>query len=112
MENPNLPANPICSLPLQAGPCMAMIPSYYFDRQTMECKGFDYGGCKGNENRFPSLESCQVACPLQNSVKPEIVLPPPTPKCTFGNHTYNLGDKIRFDHDRCKTCYCMTPPGI
>uniref|UniRef100_A0A915P9D2 BPTI/Kunitz inhibitor domain-containing protein n=1 Tax=Meloidogyne floridensis TaxID=298350 RepID=A0A915P9D2_9BILA len=42
------------------GPCKAIIPSWWFDNG--ECKVFGYGGCKGNENRFPTKEECEKIC--------------------------------------------------
>ena len=35
---------------------------YYFDVATRTCSSFLFGGCKGNENRFSSLEECQSSC--------------------------------------------------
>ena len=35
---------------------------YYFDVATRSCSSFLYGGCKGNENKFSTLEDCESAC--------------------------------------------------
>ena len=35
---------------------------YYFDVATRTCSSFLFGGCKGNENRFSSLEECESSC--------------------------------------------------
>ena len=51
-----------CDLPKVEGTCRALISSWYFDAQTEECEQFFYGGCDGNENRFPSKEECRAAC--------------------------------------------------
>ncbi|XP_037075335.1 BPTI/Kunitz domain-containing protein-like [Pollicipes pollicipes] len=49
-----------CSLPADVGPCLAIIPSYYFDGKS--CRKFDYGGCGGNKNRFDNIEQCKKVC--------------------------------------------------
>ncbi|XP_003380506.1 putative papilin [Trichinella spiralis] len=49
----------ICNLPKDTGPCRAYIPSFYFDRMTQQCQQFVYGGCQGNENRFPTRSGKQ-----------------------------------------------------
>lgn len=51
-----------CQLPQVAGPCDGAMPSYWHDPETGVCVPFLYGGCEGNENRFPSLAACQEAC--------------------------------------------------
>ncbi|XP_006834353.1 PREDICTED: tissue factor pathway inhibitor 2 [Chrysochloris asiatica] len=52
----------ICLLPLEVGPCRALIPSYYYDRYTQSCRKFMYGGCGGNANNFETWEACDKAC--------------------------------------------------
>lgn len=32
------------------------------------CTSFNYGGCGGNDNRFTSIEACQLACSGPGSV--------------------------------------------
>ncbi|PRW60441.1 Serine protease inhibitor 2 [Chlorella sorokiniana] len=51
-----------CKLPAAPGPCHGYFPSFYFDTETKECRGFVYGGCKGNANRFETLTECEDAC--------------------------------------------------
>jgi len=50
----------ICRLPSSTGPCRAYIPSFYFDGTG--CTSFIYGGCDGNDNRFPTEEECLHVC--------------------------------------------------
>ncbi|XP_042217502.1 kunitz-type serine protease inhibitor 6-like isoform X2 [Homarus americanus] len=44
------------------GPCRAFIPSYFYNPKTNICDCFVYGGCQGNDNRFPDLEQCLETC--------------------------------------------------
>ena len=52
----------ICLLPKEPGSCEALFPAFYFDSDEGECLEFNYGGCDGNDNRFDTLEECQLAC--------------------------------------------------
>ncbi|XP_055974549.1 tissue factor pathway inhibitor 2-like [Sorex fumeus] len=52
----------VCLLPQDEGPCRALIPSYYYDRNTQNCSLFMYGGCEGNANNFETFEECTEAC--------------------------------------------------
>ncbi|XP_055838061.1 male accessory gland serine protease inhibitor-like [Episyrphus balteatus] len=42
--------------------CEAYFPSWSYNSATDECVFFVYGGCKGNDNRFPSKEICEQNC--------------------------------------------------
>ncbi|KAG7171483.1 Tissue factor pathway inhibitor-like 3 [Homarus americanus] len=44
------------------GPCLAFIPSYYYNPSSKSCDCFVYGGCEGNANRFHTLEQCMDTC--------------------------------------------------
>lgn len=50
----------MCNLPLEVGPCEALIPRWGFEHG--ECVKFIYGGCGGNENNFESQAECETAC--------------------------------------------------
>lgn len=52
----------ICLLPLDVGPCKALIPKFYYDRDQQKCFRFKYGGCLGNANNFHSRELCEHTC--------------------------------------------------
>ncbi|XP_055351852.1 papilin-like isoform X2 [Paramacrobiotus metropolitanus] len=71
-----------CKLPKVVGPCRGLLNvySYYFDKYKRACLPFEYGGCQGNANRFPSAEECQKICAH--------VISPPTPPSVDENvHT-------------------------
>ncbi|KAL0972821.1 hypothetical protein UPYG_G00195160 [Umbra pygmaea] len=51
-----------CMVPSDAGPCRAAISKIYFDHITGTCQSFIYGGCRGNGNRYESLEECIARC--------------------------------------------------
>ncbi|KAK1172900.1 tissue factor pathway inhibitor 2-like [Acipenser oxyrinchus oxyrinchus] len=52
----------ICLLPQDDGPCNALLPRYYYNRYTLRCEEFSYGGCEGNANNFVKLEDCEKTC--------------------------------------------------
>ncbi|XP_077564783.1 mambaquaretin-2-like [Haemaphysalis longicornis] len=52
----------VCYLPPHSGLCIARYPSFFFDNSTGTCREFTYGGCRGNENRFSTLEECVRVC--------------------------------------------------
>ncbi|XP_037705449.1 tissue factor pathway inhibitor isoform X3 [Choloepus didactylus] len=54
--------NSFCALKADDGPCKAMIKRFFFNIHTQQCEEFIYGGCKGNQNRFESLEECKEKC--------------------------------------------------
>ncbi len=49
--------SPMFSLNLVKHRCFIL---RYFDNSEKRCLPFYYGGCEGNDNRFDSLEQCQV----------------------------------------------------
>lgn len=52
----------VCSLPLDKGPCMALLMMWYYNSEMKECDSFFYGGCQGNGNRFSSKKNCTSTC--------------------------------------------------
>ena len=55
-----------CLLPKVIGPCRARAPRYYYDKTTGYCHYFVYGGCRGNENRFQTIDECNDSCRGKN----------------------------------------------
>lgn len=56
-----------CKAPPEVGPCRALIPQWHFDGASKQCKKFNYGGCKGNKNRFNTEDQCKAVCAGQKS---------------------------------------------
>lgn len=54
--------NPDCLMPKIVGICRALIQKYYYDTELKKCVGFKYGGCRGNMNRFETIEACEEHC--------------------------------------------------
>jgi len=52
----------MCEQPMDKGPCRRIMQSFYYDSASGECKQFNYGGCRGNGNRFPTAEACRATC--------------------------------------------------
>ncbi|XP_013110809.1 male accessory gland serine protease inhibitor-like [Stomoxys calcitrans] len=42
--------------------CLAYGKAWSYNAETNECVEFVYGGCFGNDNRFPSQELCEEKC--------------------------------------------------
>ncbi|KAL8179834.1 UNVERIFIED_CONTAM: hypothetical protein K2H54_073359 [Gekko kuhli] len=56
------PVEEVCKLPMDSGPCLALVELYYYDRASRTCKKFVYGGCRGNGNRFSTRTECMMVC--------------------------------------------------
>ena len=57
---PNLSGSPILPLLLFDATVSVNITNARFYHNAGKCEQFIYGGCRGNENNFASLEACQV----------------------------------------------------
>ncbi|XP_023822337.1 kunitz-type protease inhibitor 2 isoform X1 [Salvelinus sp. IW2-2015] len=51
-----------CVVASDSGPCRAAFTMFYFDHSTSSCQHFIYGGCKGNSNRYRTLDECMARC--------------------------------------------------
>lgn len=65
-----------------------MIKRYYYDRDSQTCQQFDYGGCYGNANNFPTLEACEDACWRIDKVPPKCRTEIDTDKCGVSEDEY------------------------
>ncbi len=50
-----------CNLEPNSGPCKALIPKYYYDKEDKKCKEFSWGGCRGVVP-FETMEECEKQC--------------------------------------------------
>lgn len=67
-------AGSLCNLARQLGVgChVAASSRFWYNASSMSCQLFIYNGCQGNQNNFPSLESCLSVC---NGVEAEVHCP-------------------------------------
>lgn len=82
-----------------AGSCKAFQTRYYFDRAADQCKEFIYGGCRGNENNFETLENCQNACKPSKVACPYHSCTPESLKCPTGSG-------LATNQNGCLLCEC------
>uniref|UniRef100_A0A8C0R0K8 BPTI/Kunitz inhibitor domain-containing protein n=1 Tax=Canis lupus dingo TaxID=286419 RepID=A0A8C0R0K8_CANLU len=52
----------ICTLPMNVGLCLALIPRWWYNKEYKRCYRFNYGGCSGNNNNFQSEAVCRAIC--------------------------------------------------
>lgn len=52
----------VCNVPYETGPCRGYFQKWYYNPSLRGCQEFVYGGCRGNGNRFSSLEECERIC--------------------------------------------------
>ncbi|XP_054714370.1 papilin-like isoform X2 [Uloborus diversus] len=65
----------ICTLPQEPGPCLGYYRMWYYDSAENICKGFVYGGCDGNANRFGKRIECEKQCARKKISKEPPVFP-------------------------------------
>uniref|UniRef100_A0A8C4YYE7 Amyloid-beta A4 protein n=1 Tax=Gadus morhua TaxID=8049 RepID=A0A8C4YYE7_GADMO len=82
----------VCLASAETGPCRAMLPRWYFDREEGRCAQFIYGGCGGNRNNFDSEEYCLSVC---NSVLPTAS---PTTPDAVDHYLESAGDDNEHAH--------------
>lgn len=58
-----------CEQPKEEGPCRGQYRRYYYDKESKQCREFIYGGCKGNNNNFQTMEACNQNCAKPNRKK-------------------------------------------
>ncbi len=56
-----------CRLGPDRGDCDGICPMYFHNPCTGQCELFYWGCCGGNENKFETLEECEIWCPSDPS---------------------------------------------
>ncbi|XP_053959090.1 putative Kunitz-type serine protease inhibitor [Anastrepha ludens] len=59
--------DPKCLQPKEPGPCRMNLDRFYYNAQTNACEPFKFGGCRGNDNKFGFLKTCEDACLVPKS---------------------------------------------
>lgn len=69
-------ARHVCSLQPDAGVCRGSYKRFFYDPNKQDCKQFEYGGCRGNQNNFLTREVCLSTCGIVKSfgttIRPQI----------------------------------------
>lgn len=54
--------SPVCLEVKDKGKCIGREERFYYNVVTNRCEKFNYTGCGGNKNNFPTLEECETNC--------------------------------------------------
>ena len=77
-------------MPKDPGMCLSESKTmYFYDKSTRECKSFMYKGCKGNPNRFMSIEDCTDTC-ISNDGTCHFLSSPPPQSIVWQRGTRNI----------------------
>uniref|UniRef100_A0A1I7Z2F4 ADAM_spacer1 domain-containing protein n=1 Tax=Steinernema glaseri TaxID=37863 RepID=A0A1I7Z2F4_9BILA len=68
---PRSQSREVCNQRVDVGRCDGHFTSYYYEVASGTCETFQYTGCGGNQNRFPSKEQCEALC-LRAAAQPRI----------------------------------------
>ncbi|XP_026877761.2 tissue factor pathway inhibitor a isoform X1 [Electrophorus electricus] len=71
-----------CHLEDEPGPCRGLVPRFFFDNRTQECRRFFYGGCFGNANNFKTIQACRDRCQPGNNTHVHAAKPKETVNAT------------------------------
>lgn len=56
---------PVCEQLREVGKCESQIHRWFYNKHAHTCQPFNYSGCGGNDNNFPTEEACMATCPDQ-----------------------------------------------
>ncbi|CAL1675129.1 unnamed protein product [Lasius platythorax] len=71
-----------CDQPKETGPCAGNFTKWYFNQESQTCEQFLYGGCKANNNNFPTEIACHQQCLQPGRRKDICMLPRAEGTCT------------------------------
>ena len=63
----------LCSLPPETGPCKGYFRRYFYNESSEQCEQFVYGGCRGNDNNFETVEECEAKCSGGNGERSQYI---------------------------------------
>uniref|UniRef100_A0A1I7RSZ6 Kunitz/Bovine pancreatic trypsin inhibitor domain protein n=1 Tax=Bursaphelenchus xylophilus TaxID=6326 RepID=A0A1I7RSZ6_BURXY len=99
----------VCDAEIDAGNCGGSFLRFAFDKETKDCKQFNYGGCGGNGNNFANMKDCRKKCAdnVQATTLPEDLCEHPVDvgECSgvFARFAYNqlTNDCQQFTYGGC-----------
>ncbi len=101
----------VCELPREIGRCRAIIPRWFYNKDSNMCEEFNYGGCGGNDNNFNTQEECENRCQREKrlSMTPEPLLS--EPKVLVQSQTFFLFEPVADTpaEDVCSLPYATGP---
>ncbi|GMR58285.1 hypothetical protein PMAYCL1PPCAC_28480, partial [Pristionchus mayeri] len=56
-----------CDKPIVVGLCSGKHVAFGFNKSSGRCEQFEFSGCLGNNNRFPTIEECSRVCPSRGA---------------------------------------------
>uniref|UniRef100_A0A915Q1L3 Uncharacterized protein n=1 Tax=Setaria digitata TaxID=48799 RepID=A0A915Q1L3_9BILA len=63
------PSTHECSTSVDPGPCTAAIGRWYYEEKEQQCILFEYSGCGGNGNNYPTEAECEKHCKIKPTNK-------------------------------------------
>ncbi|KFD57847.1 hypothetical protein M514_01080 [Trichuris suis] len=94
-----------CHLPMDQGPCKAILPRWYYNKKTRQCEKFIYGGCYGNENNFLTKEMCEAKCHRPTPPPPKTEPYPPGSSCSDFPRLWFFNVEKRKCQLNCELCH-------
>lgn len=61
-------AKEVCSMPAEVGACRGLYKRVYYNAELQQCVEFIFGGCRGNQNNFLTVDDCMKTCSSINSM--------------------------------------------
>ncbi|XP_043274071.1 papilin [Venturia canescens] len=71
-----------CEQPKESGPCKGNFTRWYYDKERQSCEQFVYGGCKANDNNYPTEIACHQQCLQPGHSRDSCSLPRDEGNCT------------------------------
>ncbi|XP_025834692.1 papilin-like [Agrilus planipennis] len=108
-----------CEQPKEEGPCRGHYRRWYFSKESQTCEQFRYGGCKANNNNFPTEDACKQRCSEPGRKKANVNVGQPQPQppndCQrFSDECSSLlceygWEEFVDEETACRRCRCHDP---